>query len=172
VTTNGPYINPPSVPSYFLRITKAADPNAGDMVNLGNGSITVDQRSLIDAGFLDLVRLGILPASDPVVRSSLTVVDDTIERSTPSGPGFYRYGTSGPGSKDGYGDCYEPDPTNCSPTGAPWPPNDAGSGHLWPVLSGERGEYEIAAGHPATARALLNAMRNMTSGQGLEPEQA
>jgi glucoamylase len=172
VTTNGPYVNPPSVPSYFLRITKAADPNSNDPVNLGNGSITVDQRSLIDAGFLDLVRLGILPASDPVVRSSLTVVDDTIERSTPSGPGFYRYGTSGPGSKDGYGDCFEPDPTNCSPTGAPWPPTNAGSGHLWPVLSGERGEYEIAAGQPASARARLNSMRNMTSGQGLEPEQA
>jgi glucoamylase len=140
-------------------------------VNLGNGSITVDQRSLIDAGFLDLVRLGVLPASDPVVRSSLAVVDDTIMRETPSGPGFYRYGTSDAGSEDGYGDCYEPDPTSCSPTGAPWAPTDTGSGHLWPVLDGERGEYEIADGQSSSARTLLTAMRNMTSGQGLEPEQ-
>jgi len=170
VTTNGPYISP-SVPSYFIRIAKAADPNSGDQVGLGNGSITVDQRSLIDAGFLDLVRLGVLPASDPVVRSSLTVVDDTIMRDTPNGPGFYRYGTSDAGSEDGYGDCFEPDPTSCSPTGAPWAPTGTGSGHLWPVLDGERGEYDIADGDLSSARTLLTTMRNMTSGQGLEPEQ-
>ena len=171
VTTNGPYISP-SVPAYFLRITKAADPDSGDQVALGNGSITVDQRSLIDAGFLDLVRLGVLPATDPTVVDSLKVVDQTIERSTPSGIGFYRYGTSSAGSEDGYGDCYEPDPTSCSPTGAPWAPSDTGSGHLWPVLSGERGEYEIADGDYGFAESLLTSMRNMTSGQGLEPEQA
>jgi glucoamylase len=171
VTTNGPYTSS-SVPSYFLRITKAADPNSGDQVNLGNGSITVDQRSLIDAGFLDLVRLGVLPASDPTVRSSLTVVDDTIKRSTPSGPGFYRYGTSQTQSVDGYGDCYRPSASNCSPIGAPWPPTDIGTGHLWPVLSGERGEYAVAAGDAASARSLLQSMQNMQSGQGLEPEQA
>jgi glucoamylase len=171
VTTNGPYVSA-AVPSYFLRIAKAADPNAGDMVNLGNGSVTVDQRSLVDAGFLELVRLGILPASDPTVRSSLSVVDATIERHTPSGPGFYRYGTSTPGSEDGYGDCYEPDPTNCSPTGAPWPPTGTGSGHPWPVLGGERGEYAVAAGNRPAASTLLRAMGAMSSGQGLEPEQA
>ena len=126
---------------------------------------------MIDAGFLDLVRLGVLPASDPVVRSSLTVVDDTIMRDTPSGPGFYRYGTNDAGSEDGYGDCYEPDPTSCSLTGAPWAPTDTGSGHLWPVLDGERGEYDIANGQSSSARTLLRTMRNMSSGQGLEPEQ-
>ena len=56
--------------------------------------------------------------------------------------------------------------------GEPWPTTDAGTGHLWPVLSGERGEYDLAAGDSADATALLTAMRNMTSGQGLEPEQA
>jgi glucoamylase len=171
VTTNGPYVST-DVPSYFIRIARTADPNSGDMVNLGNGSITVDQRSLVDAGFLELVRLGVLPATDPTVRSSLAVVDHTIERQTPSGLGFYRYGTSGPGSKDGYGDCFEPDPTSCSPTGAPWPKTDTGSGHLWPVLDGERGEYNVADGNPSGAAGLLRVMANMTSGQGLEPEQA
>ena len=95
-----------------------------------------------------------LPASDPVVKSSLTVVDDTIERQTPSGPGFYRYGTSSARSEDGYGDCFQPERRpSCTPTGAPWPPTDTGTGHLWPVLSGERGEYDIATGDaPAAAR--------------------
>ena len=171
VTTNGPYIGP-GVPAYFLRITKNADPNTGDPVDLGNGSTTVDQRSLIDAGFLDLVRLGVLPARAPVVQDSLKVVDATIEASTPSGIGFYRYGTSAPGSQDGYGDCYQPSSSSCTVPGAPWPPTDTGTGHLWPVLSGERGEYEVAAGDPSSAATLLTDMRNMTSGQGLEPEQA
>jgi glucoamylase len=106
------------------------------------------------------------------VRSSLSVVDKVIERQTPSVIGFYRYGTDATGSEDGYGDCYEPDPTSCSPTGAPWPTTDTGSGHLWPVLAGERGEYDIAGGDRSAARDLLSAMRAMTSGQGLEPEQA
>jgi glucoamylase len=171
VTTNGPFISP-AVPSYFIRIAKSADPNSGDQVNLGNGSITVDQRSLIDAGFLELVRLGVLPANDPTVQSSLTVVDDTIERQTPSGPGFYRYGTSPTESVDGYGDCFQPSGSSCSVIGAPWPPTDAGTGHLWPVLSGERGEDDVAADKQSSAVTLLTAMRKMTSGQGLEPEQA
>jgi glucoamylase len=170
VTTNGPFISS-TVPSYFIRISKNADPNSGDQVDLGNGSITVDQRSLIDAGFLELVRLGILPANDPTIQSSLAVVDETIERQTPSGTGFYRYGTSSTESVDGYGDCYQPSATSCSTIGAPWAPTDVGTGHLWPVLSGERGEYDLDAGQQNSAVALLTAMRNMTSGQGLEPEQ-
>jgi glucoamylase len=171
VTTNGPYIGA-AVPSYFIRVSKTGDPNAAISYGLGNGSVTVDQRSVVDGGFLELVRLGVLPASDPAVRSSLTVIDDTNERQTPSGPGFYRYGTSAPGSEDGYGDCYVPDATSCTVTGAPWPPTDIGSGHLWPVLDGERGEYSVASGEDSFARELLTAMRKMTSGQGLEPEQA
>jgi glucoamylase len=168
VTTTGPYAS-----SYFLRLSKSGDPNAAITYSLGNGSITADQRSVIDGGFLELVRLGILPASDPTVQASLAVVDSTIERTTPSGAGFFRYGASGPGSKDGYGDCYEPDPTNCTPSGKPWPTTgNVGSGHLWPVLDGERGEYDVAAAQPGGARTLLAAMAAMTSGQGLEPEQA
>jgi glucoamylase len=157
---------------YFLRLSKTGDPNAAISYNLGNGSITADQREVIDAGFQELVRLGILPASDSDVQASLAIVDRTIKRSTPNGVGFYRYGTPKPGSEDGYGDCYVPDATNCSPTGAPWPPTDRGSGHLWPVLAGERGEYELAAGNAASAQTLLSAMAAQTSGGYLEPEQA
>ncbi len=166
VTTTGPY-----APSYFIRLSKTGDPNAAISYNLGNGSGTFDQRSIVDAGFLELVRLGVLPAADPTVRASLAVVDRVIERQTPNGPGFYRYGTSTPGSEDGYGDCYEPDPTNCSPTGKPWPTGNVGSGHLWPVLAGERGEFDIAGSDPVGARALLSAIANQTSGHYLEPEQ-
>jgi glucoamylase len=181
VTTNGPYTTGGSqslgVPSYFIRIAKNGDPDNADPYTLNNGLTTpVDQRSVIDAGFLELVRLGVLSADDPAITNSLTVVDDTIERQTPSGPGFYRYGTDSGVSMDGYGDCFVPTPgpapTGCSPSGAPWPPTDVGTGHLWPVLSGERGEYEVAAGDWSSARKLLHSMQEMQSGQGLEPEQA
>ncbi|HJS95598.1 MAG TPA: glucodextranase DOMON-like domain-containing protein [Solirubrobacteraceae bacterium] len=167
VTTTGPY----SAAPYFIRLSKTGDPNAAITYNLGNGSISADQRAIVDQGFLELVRLGVLPASDPDVQASLKVIDSTIEVNTPSGPGIYRYGTSGTGSEDGYGDCYAPDPTSCPLTGQPWPTTDTGSGHPWPVLGGERGEYDVAAGNRSGASTFLTAMRNMTSGQGLEPEQ-
>jgi glucoamylase len=167
VTTTGPY-----APRYFLRLSKTGDPNAAIRYNLGNGSVTDDQRRIADAGFLELVRLGILPPADADVRASLGVIAKVIQRTTPTGVGFYRYGTDAVGSEDGYGDCYEPDPTNCSPTGAPWPPTNNGSGHLWPVLAGERGEFSVASGTRAGASGLLDAMAGMTSGGYLEPEQA
>ena len=182
VTTNGPYVS--AIGSELLhprdqaRSDGSINPNADVTYSLNNGNTTqVDQRSVIDAGFLDLVRLGVLPASDPAVESSLTVVDDTIERQTPSGPGFYRYGLANPDSVRRrlrrllLTTARAADPTGCPQTGAPWPPTDTGTGHLWPVLSGERGEYEIAAGDFGFAGQLLTSMRNMTSGQGLEPEQ-
>lgn len=167
VTTSGPY-----APRYFIRLAKNGDPDEAVSYNLGNGGPDADQRSVVDAGFLELTRLGILPADDPDVLASLPVVDSTIRRQTASGPGFYRYGTSTPGTEDGYGDCYEPDPTTCSPTGAPWPNGNAGSGHVWPVLSGERAEQQLQTGDRAGAAALLASMDRYTSGVGLVPEQA
>ena len=82
VTTNGPLSPQP----YFIRLSKTGDPNAAISYDLGNGGPTLDQRSVIDAGFLELVRLGELSATDPDVPNSLDVVDATIEKHTPSGP--------------------------------------------------------------------------------------
>jgi glucoamylase len=168
VTTTGP-----DAPAYFIRLSKTGDPNAAISYSLGNGGPSVDQRSVIDGGFQELVRLGELPVSDPDIQASLGVLDRQISVSTPSGTGYYRYGTSAAdGSADGYGDCYQPSQTSCTTTGAPWPPTDTGTGHLWPVLSGERAESDIAAGQSAAAAGLLNAMLNFSSGVGLVPEQA
>ena len=113
----------------------------------------VDQRSVIDAGFLELTRLGELPRDDPDVQASLSVVDSVLECQTASGPGWHRYGIKASGATDGYGDCYEPDPTNCSPTGEPWFTHGRGSGHLWPLLDGERAEQDLQAGDTAGAAA-------------------
>jgi len=60
VTTNGPL----SASPYFIRLSKTGDPNAAISYNVGNGGPTLDQRSVVDNGFLEYVRLGILPAAD------------------------------------------------------------------------------------------------------------
>jgi glucoamylase len=168
VTTTGP-----DGPRYFIRLSKTGDPNAAISYSLGNGGPTVDQRQVIDGGFQELVRLGELPVTDPDIQASLGVLDQHISVSTPSGTGYYRYGTSAAaGSADGYGDCYQPSQTSCTVVGEPWPTTDTGTGHLWPVLSGERAESDLAAGNGTGASALLQAMAQFSSGAGLVPEQA
>ncbi len=166
MTTTGPY----APGRYFIRLSRTGDPNAAIIYNLGNGSIDADQRAVIDQGFLELTRVGALPANDPDVKASLAVVDSVIRK----GNGFYRYGTSGAGSEDGYGDCHVDDPTNCSPEGKPWPGtgDNHGSGHLWPVLSGERAEQQLQTGDTRGATTLLDAMNDFSSGEGLMPEQS
>jgi glucoamylase len=167
VTTSGP-----DGPRYFIRLSKTGDPNAAISYNLGNGGPTLDQRAVIDGGFQELTRLGELPVSDPDVRASLGILDKQISVSTPSGTGYYRYGNdAGQGSADGYGDCYQPSQTTCAPSGAPWPPTGKGTGHLWPNLSGERAESDLAAGDRRGAQSLLQAIINFSSGVGLVPEQ-
>jgi glucoamylase len=172
VTTTGPY----APGRYFLRLSKTGDPDAAITYNLGNGGPDADQRAVSDGGFQELTRLGILPADDPDVVASLRVVDATLRRETPRGPGFYRYGTALSGTEDGYGDCHVPDPTDCAPEGKPWPGGDPaqvnhGSGHLWAVLAGERAEQELQLGHGQNAVALLRTMLAYGSGVGLIPEQ-
>ena len=75
-----------------------------------------------------------------------------IESQTASGPGWHRYGIKASGATDGYGDCYVPDPTDCSPTGAPWLARHR-LRPLWPVLDGERAEQDLQAGDTARVAA-------------------
>ncbi len=153
VTTNGPLASHP----YFIRLSKTGDPNAAISYNLGNGGPTLDQRTVIDAGFLELVRLGLKPFNNTAVTESLPVVDKTIETNTASGSGWHRY------NGDGYGDG--------ASDGHPWAPTMKGTGHLWPLLTEERGEYDVANGDVTTAVTLLDTMRRFGSGVGLIPEQ-
>ncbi len=118
---------------------------------------TLDQREVIDAGFLELTRLGLFRADDPDVARSLPVVDATIRSETVNGPGWHRY------NGDGYGDG--------DADGHPWAPSNRGSGHLWPVLAGERAEHHLAIGQRATALQLADTMRRFGGGVGLIPEQ-
>src|SRR4051794_21700674 len=159
VTTDGPLSSEP----YFIRLSKTGDPNAAISYGIGNGGPSLDQRTVIDAGFLELVRLGELSAFDADVQRSLDVVDATIEHDTASGPGWLRY------NDDGYGDCSQP--AKCSVVGRPWAPSGNGTGHVWPVLTAERAQQDLSTGAAGTAGQLLQTMINGTSGSGLVPEQ-
>src|SRR5205823_12381002 len=84
VTTNGPLATHP----YFIRLSKTGDPNAAISYGIGNGGNhdqPLDQRVVIDAGFLELVRLGLFPGNDAEVVESLPVVDATIKSTTATG---------------------------------------------------------------------------------------
>jgi glucoamylase len=177
VTTTGPYTAAP----YFIRLSKAGDPNAPVVYNLGNGSVDADQRSVVDAGFLELARFGMLPASSPLIANSLAVVDKVLATQTPSGQGFHRYGTlfqsvNGrnvpiTGSTDGYGDCDASAPMDCPLTGRPWIPWFTGTGHVWPLLNGERGEQDLQTGDLGGATSMLLDMAHFAGGAGMIPEQ-
>jgi len=143
---------------YFIRLSKTGDPNAAISYNVGNGGPTLDQRDVIDQGFLEFARLGLLKSNDADIVRSLAVVDSTIRKTTDSGDGFLRY------NGDGYGDR--------TSDGRPWAPSNQGTGHVWPVLAGERGQWELDNGDTGAAVKRLKAMAAMSSGVGLIPEQA
>jgi glucoamylase len=142
-TTNGGYGPKP----YYLRVTKNGDPDVGTLMQVSDGGPNIDQRLVVDPSFLELVRLGVKPASDPVIRNSLEVVDGQLSYQTSNGRFWHR------ASFDGYGE---------QKNGLQWEPSDPGSGKTigrgWPLLSGERGEYALLAGDPKSAVGLLATM--------------
>ncbi|MFF7234635.1 glycoside hydrolase family 15 protein [Streptomyces sioyaensis] len=157
VTNTGPYSSKP----YYLRLTKDGKPNAGTTYDLGsNTPAPIDQRAVVDTGFLELVRLGVKSAADPVIRNSLSVADQQISVLTPAGRHWRRY------SHDGYGE-----QANGQPWGVNRPDIEQTSGRLWPIFSGERAEYELIRGNQ---RAAAGRLRDMASAAGqtlLLPEQ-
>jgi glucoamylase len=147
-TSTGPYDPKP----YYLRITKPVsdapgaqpDPDVGTMYSLGdNHSERVDQREIVDNSFLGLVLFGVKPWDDPVIQNSLAVGDKVIQ-----GPaGFWHRFTF-----DGYGETTDGRDWNIFPTAA-----NQTLGRSWPLLTGERGEYELIAKMDATPRLATMA---------------
>jgi glucan 1,4-alpha-glucosidase len=137
---------------YYIRISGSGNPNDGAIRNWANGAGAHPENAITDAGFLELTRLGVKAPNDRYVEHSLDAVDQSLKVSTPSGELFKRY------TFDGYGETAD---------GAPW--TGVGIGRPWPLLSGERGEYELAAGRPATAQ--LKAMADSGNAGYLLPEQ-
>lgn len=153
-TTNGKY----GEGKYYLRLTQKGTPNVGDRIELNNNGGSADEREIVDPSFLELVRLGIKSAHDPLVDSSLRVLDELIRVKTPHGYGWFRY------VRDGYGEMEDGRPWN-------WDGKYTGKGHLWVLLTGERGQYEIARGEFAKARERLDTMLGFANEAMMLPEQ-
>jgi len=160
VTTEGTLL--PGITRHYIRVNPCGavdctdeDPNHGTLVlaNQPPGARTeFAAKEIVDAGFLELVRYGIRSAHDPIIQDSLRVVDAVLKVDTPYGPCWRRYNHDGFGQReDGKG--Y-----------TSW-----GTGRPWPLLTGERGHYEIAAGRDATP--FLHAIEQFAQGIGLIPEQ-
>ena len=154
-TRTGPFSKRP----YYLRVSKKRDPDKGTTYPIGDtGPKKADQRKVVDPSFLELVRLGIKPPSDPTILNSIGVVDSVLGVRTPFGQFWHRF------TYDGYGE---------DRTGAMWKLQDQAKrrtlGRAWPLFAGERGEYELLAG--GDARARLAAMAGAASSGQMLPEQ-
>ena len=110
----------------------------------------VDEREVVDQSFLGLVLFGVKPWDDPTVLNSLAVGDRLLEVETPNGPVWHRF------TFDGYGETRDGDQWDIFDE-----PLRQTLGRAWPLLTGERGEYELLAGgdanpHLATIAATAN----------------
>jgi glucoamylase len=111
-----------------------------------------EAREIIDAGFLELVRYGVRNADDPLMIDSLKVVDAVLKRDLPQGPGWLRY------NWDGYGQAAD---------GGPY--EGYGQGRVWPLLTGERAHYELAAGKDISP--LIKTYEGFATAGNMLPEQ-
>jgi glucoamylase len=148
--TGSPLATRAGVDGYYARIGPAAPPDTGPVI--GSPGSAYDPKASPDA--LALVRFGLRDAADPRITNTVAVIDAALERTTKSGPVWLRY------NGDSYGEHAD---------GSPF--DGTGVGRGWPLLAGERGHYEIAAGHADEARRLLDVMQAQTNPGGLIPEQ-
>ena len=141
-TTTGTHTMDDDNGRYFIRITQNQDPNDGANINGSNGRPAINEKEVLDAGFLELVRYGVRSADNTYIQDSMVELDDTTlpqnlrvkYNFTFDGqtyPGWRRYGNDGYGERTGDGSDYI----------------GGGSdqrGRVWPLFTGERGHYELA----------------------------
>ena len=153
----------PDIKHHYMRIRPPApgQPFYNDQIPVGSIRIgnrgpgekdVFEAREVIDAGFLELVRYGIRRADDPLIVDSLKVVDHCLKIDTPAGVCWRRY------NHDGYGQRKD---------GGPY--EGWGQGRAWPLLTGERAHYELAAG--IDIKPLVAAIEHFSSVGGMLPEQ-
>lgn len=161
VTTDGTLVS--EIRRHYIRILPEdvsnpcpdEDPNCGllTIANRASGAQSVfPAKEIVDAGFLELVRYGIRRPDDPLIVDSLRVVDAVLKVDTSLGPCWHRYNNDGYGQREDGGPFIQ------------W-----GQGRAWPLLTGERAHYELAAGHDV--KPLIRALEGFASATGLLPEQ-
>ncbi|WP_394615004.1 glycoside hydrolase family 15 protein [Lentzea sp. JNUCC 0626] len=152
-TKTGPYEPKP----YYLRLTKDGNPDAATRYNLGDNNPTdIDQRTVVDPSFLELARLGVKRADDPVIRNTVRVVDQQLKEQ-----GYWHRFT-----QDGYGET-----ADGRPWGINWTTPTRTYGRLWLLLTGERGEYELLAGQKGIAAQRLREIAATANSGLMLPEQ-
>jgi glucoamylase len=157
VTSRGELV--PGKPRHYIRINPAdpalpdhaADPETA-MVQIANGGGLHAAHNIVSTDFLELVRLGIRDPNDPLIRDSISVVDQVLKFDLPQGPCWRRY------NYDGYGQKAD---------GTAYDGN--GTGRCWPLLTGERGHYELAAGRDPLP--FIHALEKFANEGGMLPEQ-
>jgi glucoamylase len=148
------------VEGYYVRIKKEFfdfNDHGTDLLTISNrppGENICPANDMVSPDALALVRFGLRAANDPRILNTIKVIDATLKYDHPSGPVWYRY------NGDGYGEHVD---------GSPF--NGTGVGRPWPLLTGERAHYEVAAGNHAQAVKLLKALENYANETGLFPEQ-
>jgi len=148
-------ITKPGPTGYYLRITENDNPNDGAKMEINSSTRVFDERFILDPSFLELVRLGIKAPQDRSIVESLLLMDELIKVETPVGDAWYRY------NHDAYGE---------TPAGEEYDGRN-GVGRLWTLLTGERGEYELAAGEINAARRRLDTLAAFANVGFMIPEQ-
>ncbi|MGH8283669.1 MAG: glucan 1,4-alpha-glucosidase [Gammaproteobacteria bacterium] len=149
------------VEGYYVRIAPPEECGAASPVH---GFVPIKNRppgqsqqpvaQIVSPDALALVRLGLRAANDPRIVNTVKVVDALLKVDTPAGPCWHRY------NDDGYGEHSD---------GSPF--DGTGHGRVWPLLTGERAHYELAAGRRAVAERLARTMSAFASPGGMLPEQ-
>lgn len=149
------------VDGYYVRI---APPETADAASPIDGFVPIKNRppgeseapakEIISPDALALVRFGLRTANDPRIVNTVKVIDALLKTDTPAGPIWHRY------NDDGYGEHENGDSFD-----------GTGIGRAWPLLTGERGHYELAAGRPQAAQELLDALTAFANEGGFLPEQ-
>jgi glucoamylase len=162
-TTTNRGILVPQIPYHYMRVRPPApgEPFHNDtippgMIHIANRApgekYDFEAREVVDGGFLELVRYGVRRPDDPLIVDTLMVVDAVLRIETPYGPCWRRY------NHDGYGQRKD---------GGPF--IHYGQGRAWPILTGERAHYELAAGNDVSY--FISAMERFSSFGGMLPEQ-
>jgi glucoamylase len=149
------------VEGYYARVAPpdhadAASPCHGfvPIKNRPPGEVTGPAALMVSLDALAFVRFGLRAPDDPRILSTVKVIDATLKVETPRGPVWRRY------QGDGYGEHAD---------GSPY--DGTGVGRGWPLLTGERAHYELAAGRVHVAEHLAQAMETIAGEPGLLPEQ-
>ena len=142
---------------YYIRITADNDPNDDVQLTFGNGGGTHGERYIVDGGFLELVRMGVMSPHDWTIMETLPEYDSILKQTIPGkGDAWFRYNYDGYGERN---DGHSYDTQN-------------GRGRLWPIFTAERGIYEIErTDNAAAGQPYLNAMKAFSSPVGFIPEQ-